>query len=105
MQIMEVPENGSMFAIDFEGVERLVPAGVAGGFEGGERAIFEAREKGAGIINADLLDSAAEGVLALFDEGFGHGIDFIYAAVEPDGRINAMSQEVASNAAAGDFDV
>ena len=64
-----------VFAVDFEGVQRLVAAGVAGGFEVGQRAVREAAEEGAGIVDADLLDLAGEVVLALLDERLGHGGD------------------------------
>ena len=43
--------------------------------------------------------------MLLFHEGFGHGIDLADAAIQPDGGIDTMGEQVASNAAAGDFHV
>src|SRR6266545_263782 len=40
MQIVQVPENRGVFAVDFKCVKRLVPAGVARGFESGQRTVM-----------------------------------------------------------------
>ena len=40
MQIVEIPLGGRMLAVDFERIQRLVPARVAGGFKGCERAVL-----------------------------------------------------------------
>ena len=52
MKIMQIPDGGGFFAVDFERVERLVTAGVARGFERGQRAVGEAAEEEAGVIDA-----------------------------------------------------
>ena len=93
MQIVQVPEDRGVFAVDLESVERLVAARVAGGFEGGERAVLETRQESAGVVDADLLHFAGEVVFAFFDERFGHGGDVVDAAVEPDApcRCNARA--------------
>src|SRR5204862_2010117 len=41
VQIVQVPENARVLAIDLESVKRLVPARVASGLERGERAVAE----------------------------------------------------------------
>jgi hypothetical protein len=60
VEVVEVPLDGGVFAVDFEGVEGFVAAGVAGGFEGGEGAVVEAGEEGAGVVDADGFDLAGE---------------------------------------------
>jgi len=59
----------------------------------------------AGVVDADLLDLAGEVVLALLDEGFGHRADVLNAAVEPHGGVDAVGEEVACDAGAGDLGV
>ena len=43
--------------------------------------------------------------MALLDEGFGHAADRVDAAVEPHRRIDAVRQQVAGDAAAGNADI
>ena len=86
VQVVQVPEDGRVLAVDLERVERLVAARVARGFEGGERAVVEARQEEAGVVDADRLHLAGEIVLAALDEGLGHGRDFVDAAVQPHAR-------------------
>src|SRR5258708_18351191 len=105
MQIMKVPTDGGVFTIDFEGIERLVAAGVASGFERCERAVLEAGEKGAGIVNPDPLDFAGEVMFAFFNERFGHGVDFGDAAIKPDRGVISVRQPVARDPAARTFEV
>ena len=45
VQIVQIPGDRGVLAVDLERVERLVAAGVAGRLEGGERAVGEAGEK------------------------------------------------------------
>ena len=73
VQVVQVPVDRGVLAVDLEGVERLVAAGVARRFERGQRAVAEAAQEGAGVVDADLLDLAGQVVLALLDEGLGHG--------------------------------
>ena len=99
---MEVPENGTVLAINFKGVERLVAASIARGLKRSEGAVAEARQKGGGIVDEDLLFFASERVLALFDKGLCHGGDGIDSAVEPQGGINTVRKQITGDAAAGD---
>ena len=73
VQVVQVPLERGLLAVDLEGVERLVPAGVAGRFEEPERAVVEPAEEGAGVVDADRLDLARQVVLPLLDERLGHG--------------------------------
>ena len=75
VQVVQVPGDRGVLAVDLERVERLVAAGVAGRFEDRERAVVEAAEEGTGIVDPDRLDLAGQGVLALLDEGLGHRRD------------------------------
>ena len=60
VQVVQVPEDAGLFAVDLEGVLGLVAAGVAGGFEVGERAVGEVAHEDAGVVDADLFDLAGE---------------------------------------------
>src|SRR5262249_53892140 len=51
MQIVEVPEEGSMLAVDFEGIESLVSAGIASRFERRQRAVAEPGQERARIVD------------------------------------------------------
>ena len=73
VQVVEVPLDRGLLAVDLEGVEGLVAAGVAGRLEEAERAVVEPAEEGAGVVDLDRLDLAREVVLPLLDERLGHG--------------------------------
>ena len=60
VQVVQVPEDGGVLAVDLEGVERLVAAGVAGGFERGQRAVLEPGQERAGVVDAHLLHLAGQ---------------------------------------------
>ncbi len=60
VQVVKVPECRGVLAIDLERVERLVPARVARRLEGRGRAVLEAAEKCARVIDPDRLDLAGE---------------------------------------------
>src|ERR1043165_650850 len=98
MQVVQVPEYRSMLAVDLERVEGFVAAGVTSRFKRGEGAVLEAGEKRAGVVDTHLLDLAGEVVLAFFDEGLGHRAHFVDGPVHPDGRIDAMRQQIAGHA-------
>ena len=53
----------------------------------------------------DRLDLAGQVVLPLLDERLGHGGDGVDRAVEPEGRVDAVGQQVAGDARAGRGDV
>jgi len=48
---------------------------------------------------------AGERVFAFLDERLGHGVDILDPAVEPERGIDAMREQIAGNAGAGNFDV
>ena len=56
MQIVQIPGNRSVLAVDLERVGRLVPARIARRLEGRERAVCEARVEGARVIDANPFD-------------------------------------------------
>ncbi len=56
MQIVQIPGNRSMLAVDLERGGRLVPVRIARCLEGRERAVREAREEGARVIDANPFD-------------------------------------------------
>src|SRR5713226_668169 len=105
MQIVQVPGYRGMLAVDLKGVESLMAAGIARGFEDRQRAVLESCQKGAGVVDADFFHFARQIVLAFLDKGFGHGVHRSDAAVEPESRVDAVSEEVAGDAAAGGRDV
>src|SRR5688500_5608472 len=102
---MQVPEDGGVLAIDLEGIESFVTARIARRFEGRQRTIFEARQKRTRVIDANLFDLAGKLVRTLFNEGFSHGADLIDAAVEPNGSVDAMREQIACDAGAGGLNI
>ena len=98
MQIMQVPLEAHVLAIHLEGVQSLVAARIAGGFKEPQRSVVEVAHEGASVVDAHLLDLAGQGMLALLDEGLGHGTDILDATVEPHGRIDAVRQQIAGDA-------
>src|SRR4051812_8781679 len=105
MEVVKVPLDRGLLAVDLEGVECLVPAGVAGRLEQTERAVLEPAEERAGVVDADWLDLARKVVLALLDERLGHRRNGGDAPVQPDRRVDAMGEQVAGHARAGRGDV
>src|SRR5690606_2811314 len=72
MQVVQIPADAGVFAIDLERVKSLVPAGVAGRLEQTKRTILEMAKEGAGVVDIDFLDLAREVVFPLLDECFRH---------------------------------
>ena len=101
MQVMQVPGNRGMLAIDLQGIQSLMTAGIAGGLKGTQRSIGKACQYGAGIIDTHLLHLARQVVHALFDKGLGHGSHAVHFAVEPQSRVKAMGQQVPGDTATG----
>src|SRR5271167_3102441 len=99
---MKIPEYGGLFAVDLESVERLMAARVTSCFEGGKRAVLEARQEGAGIVDAHFLHLAGEAVGAFLDESLRHGGDLIDMAIEPERCVDAVREQIARHAASGD---
>ena len=94
-----------VLAVDLERVERLVAARVTRRFERRERTVAEAREERAGVVDADLLHFAGERVFAFFDERLGHRGDGVDRAVEPQRGVDAVREQIAGDAAAGDLHI
>src|SRR2546421_1084021 len=105
VQIVKVPKNGGIFAVDLEGIEGLMSARVTGRFERRQRAVPEARQESAGVVDANLFHFAGEVVLALLDEGLGHGAYFVNRAIQPDRGIDAVSQQITRDPRARGLDV
>src|SRR4028119_596839 len=53
VQIVQVPHDRGVLAVDLQGVERLVPPRVAGRLKGAQRTVLEAGEESAGVVDAD----------------------------------------------------
>ena len=98
---MKVPLEGLLLAVDLERVERLVAAGVAGGFELRDRAVLEAAEEDRGVVDGDGLLLARGGVDALLDERLGDRGDLGDVTVDPAGRVDAVREQVARHAGTG----
>ena len=105
MQVMQVPGDRCVLTVDLKGVQRLVASCVTGGLERSQGSILEATHEGTGIINAHLLDFASERMNAFLDERFRHGTHILNTAVEPEGGINTVSQQIAGDTAAGCIDI
>src|SRR5687767_12844707 len=105
MQVVQVPKDGSVLAIDLKRVKGFVAAGITGRLERGERTVLEAREESACIIDADFLHLASELMRPLLHERLSHGADFINAPVEPDGGVDAVREQIAGHAGAGGLHV
>ncbi len=101
VEVVQIPGERFVFAVDFERFERFVAAGVTGGFKDGEGAVFKAGEEGAGIIDGDFLFFTRFLVHAFFDEGFRHGGNGDDFAVEPAGGVDIVCQKIARHAGAG----
>src|SRR6185312_9825752 len=105
VEIFEIPKNRCMLAVDLKRVERFMPTRISCSFKCCQGSVSEAGQERACVVNADLLHLAGETMLALFDEGFGHGGNTLHRAVKPKRRIDAMRQQVACHSASGHADV
>ena len=105
VQIVQVPGDGGMLAVDLERVERLVAARVTGGLKGRQRTVLKARQKSAGVVDAHLLHLAGEVCLRSLMKVSVMAVTSIDAAVQPHGGVDAVRQQVAGHAAAGHVDV
>src|SRR5690606_6082946 len=102
VQVVEIPEDRCVFAVDLKRVKGLVAAGITGGLERGERAVAESGEESRGVIDSDFGNLAGLGVLALLDESLGHGGDLVDRTIQPEGGIDTVGQQVPGDAAARD---
>ena len=101
VEVMQVPLEGLVLAVDLERVEGLVAAGVAGGLELRDRAVFEAAQEDGGVVDGDGLLLARGGVHALLDERLGDRGDLGDVTVDPAGRVDTVGEEVARHAGTG----
>src|SRR5262245_57787659 len=60
MQIVKIPENGGVLAVNLEGVKRFMAARITGGFEGRKRTIAEPGEECAGVVDPYGFNFAGE---------------------------------------------
>jgi len=94
---VEIPREGFVVAVDLESFQGFVSPGIAGGFEDGGGAVFEAGEEGAGVVDSDGMLFTGLLMDAFLDEGFGHGGDANDVAIEPAGAVDVMGQKVSGN--------
>ena len=80
-------------------------AGVSRRLEHRQRSVLESRQHRAGIVDPDRLDLAREIVLPFLDEGLRHRGDFRDRAVQPQRGVDAMREQIARHAAAGDLHI
>ena len=99
---MQVEAQGAVHAVDLEGLERLVTAGVAGTLEQAHRAVLEAAKEHAGVVDGDGRPGPGSLVDPFLDEGLGLGHHLDDRAVQPHRRVDAMRQQIAGDAGAGD---
>lgn len=77
MQVVEIPRQAGVFAVDLEGVEGFVTSGIASRLKQPERAVAEVAEERAGVIDMDRFFLAGLSVDPFLDEGFGHSADIV----------------------------
>src|SRR5262249_1799179 len=100
MQIVQVPEDRRVLAIDFESIKRLVTAGITRGFKRGEGTVAETREEKARVINTHFFHLASEGMLAFLDKGLRRCRDLVNGSVQPHRGVDAMSEQITGDAGA-----
>ena len=83
MQIVQIPGNRRMLAVDLERIQSLVAARVAGRFERRQRAVMEPGQECAGVVDMNVLDLAGEGMLATLHKSLGRPRDTVDRTVEP----------------------
>ena len=105
MQVVEVPTDRSVLTVDLEGVQRFVTAGVPGRLEQAERTVLEVTEEGTGVIDPDRLHLSRLGVHPFLHERLGHGRHISDRTVQPNGSIDAVSEQVAGHAGTGGVDI
>src|SRR5215471_13488846 len=77
MEIVQVPRDRCMLAVDLQGVQRLVAPRITSRLKRRQRPVAEARQEKTRIVDPDRLHLPREIVLALLDEGLGDGGDFV----------------------------
>ena len=81
IEVVEIPSNGSVFAVNLESVECLVASSVSSRLEESQRPVGKVAVKKAGVVNGDCLLLPGSGVNAFLDEGFGHCRDITDASI------------------------
>ena len=94
VEIVEVPREGFVMAVDLEGLVRFMTAGVAGGFEDGGGAIFKTGKESAGVIDGDRVFFTGLLVDTFFDEGLGHGGNGDDVTIDPAGAVDVVRKEI-----------
>src|SRR5215469_617896 len=98
---MEVPGERPMFAVDFQRIKCLMTPRIPGCLEGGQRSVPKPRQECAGVIDPHLLFFAGQLMFPLLDESLGNRRDRIDFAVQPDGRVDTVSQQITCHTASG----
>ena len=63
VEVMQIPADGGVGAVDLQRVQGLVAAGVTGGLKQAERSIVEVTMEDTGVIDSDFLFLAGGGCL------------------------------------------
>ena len=105
IEIVQVPRQRLVLAVDLEGVERLVAARVTGRLKHRHRTILETREKRARVVDLHRLLLAGCGVNALLDKGLGHRAHRNDVAVDPTRSVDAVRKQIAGDPRACDLGV
>ena len=92
-------------AVDLERVERFVSARIAGGFEGRERTVPKARQKRAGVVDADRLFFARQIVFAALMNVSVIAVTSSIGPFSHKRRVDVVRQQIARDAAAGNVDI
>ncbi len=105
VQVVQVPGDAGVFAVDFQGIEGLVATCIAGRLEESERAVIEVAEERASVVDVDGGFFSGLDVGSFFDERFGHCADIVDRTVDPKSRVDAVGQKVARHTASGRFGI
>ena len=101
IEIVKIPPDGRIFAVDFERVEGLVSPGVTGRLKETKGPVGKVAVEEAGIVDGNRLFLPGRGVNAFLDKGFGYRGDITDAPVEPDRSVDTMSKQVAGHSRSG----
>ena len=102
VQVVQVPDDRGVLAVDLERVERLVAAGVAGRFEHGRASRSSKRQRNAQASSMPTFSTLPVRLcLRSLTNVSVIAVTLLIGAVEPEGRVDAVGQQVAGDAAAG----
>ena len=68
VEVMQIPADGGVGAVDLQRVQGLVAARVPGGLKQAERSIVEVTMEDTGVVDGDFLFFAGGGVDTLFND-------------------------------------